>query len=274
MKRSLTLNLILILAVICAAIALIPINWELRLAESVLSIEKVSNRFDKNIATYMDIMKFTSINQAIKNVLIEFRKIFSYCSLLLILFYIISKYFKLSFKQKFNLKRNSLSFLLSAHLIIFCFIFSVWIFYISYYFDHYYKKSNDEIRMEKNIHWSTDFYSFIKICQKTIPQNDKVLLLITEFSDDVGKYHIYFNYFLYPRKIYIHFPDSSASVKNQRKKWVKKYTNYKISLTNLDLINLRQQEIDWIIEYEDSFIFSKDKARIINIEEFIKKLEE
>jgi len=235
--------------------------------EKLLFSDKLSSLIFNSLKSFATMMEFPSYDKALYYLIKELRKFIFYSSISFVAFLIYLIFSKKSFKEKFHNKAEILGFLICLHLFFFCFVGGFFIYYFEYYIRFYHKKPINTIRAQKNMYWSTDFYKFIQICQKTIPEDSRVLLLIKDFSGDKGKYHIYFNYFLYPRKIYIHFPQASSSVYYQKKEWVKKYKNSKISLINLDLDELKQKRINWIIAYEDSLIFSKEKAKIIQLKE-------
>jgi len=253
-------------------IAIAPLKWEFELTNKFLSFQKPSIQSAENLKLFISMMNFSSSQEAILYLIKEVRKLSVYVSLCYIILFVLITFFKESLKQIFPIKSKLLNFIISLHLILFFLVIGWWLFYLDYYLHNYSGKTNEEIRNGINIQWSSNFYSFVQQCQRLITEDENIVLLIKSFSPQLKlpKYHIIFNHFLYPRKVYIHFSDSSDQISLYQGIWQQKYANAIITLDTINYNLLQQKNIKWIIRYHEDLIFDPKKAEIIKVDDLLK----
>jgi hypothetical protein len=148
-------------------------------------------------------------------------------------------------RAQFAFKSKLVSVLLQLHLLIFVPTLAYWFFYVYYAVTVSEAEWNQELNI---VPWHNDCRQVIEQVRQQIPESDAVLLILE--GRGTTSYGPFFNYHLYPRKVYIYRPDPVRG---------------KITRTDINLDGVKKAGIRWILTYSGPRQFQADQLRLERI---------
>ncbi len=145
-------------------------------------------------------------------------------------------------RASFDFNSRIAAWLLPLHFLLFVPTIAFGVYYGAYWLATPESRWREEVRV---VPWHRDLPDVVMQLRQQIPKDASVLLILEQ--PGTISYAAYFNAYLYPRKVYIHRRSSDQG---------------RIMRADVDVGEMRDSGIGWIITYSGPRVFEADQLRV------------